>query len=150
MTNTLLWIEDDPNDILLGERALQKSGFPKPVIIRDGEEAIAYLSGRDAYEDRTRYPLPSLILSDLKLPRVSGFDVLRWLRDQEGLRRIPVIILTSSRQRRDIDMAYDCGANAYLVKPIESKILVELFQSLATFWVKHNANPEISLNPLVR
>ena len=103
MTYTLLWIEDDPNDILLGERALRKSGFPAPIVLRDGEEAISYLSGKGAYDDRVRYPFPSLVLSDLKLPRVSGFDVLRWMRDQDGIRRIPAIILTSSRQRRDID-----------------------------------------------
>src|SRR5213078_4699871 len=150
MTFTLLWIEDDPNDILLGERAMAKSGFPKPVILRDGEEAIDYLGGKGIHEDRVRHPLPSLILSDLKLPRVSGIDVLRWLRKQDGLCRIPFVILTSSRQRRDIDTAYDCGANAYLVKPIESHVLVELFKSLYSFWMTHNSSPEVTLNPLVR
>ncbi|HLY73034.1 MAG TPA: response regulator [Planctomycetota bacterium] len=150
MMYTLLWIEDDPNDILLGERALHKSGFPKPIVLRDGEEAIAYLSGKGPYEDRSRHPLPSLILSDLKLPRVSGFDIVRWLRDQKGLRRIPFIFFTSSRQRRDIDLAYDCGANAYLVKPVESHVLVDLFRSLCSFWMSYNASPDLSMNPLVR
>jgi len=150
MTFTMLWIEDDPNDILLGERAMTKSGFPTPIVLRDGEEAIAYLGGKGIYEDRVRYPLPSLILTDLKLPRVSGIDVLRWLRAQQGLCRIPVVILTSSRQRRDIDLAYDCGANAYLVKPIESHVLVELFRSLSSFWVTHNSGPEVTLKSLVR
>lgn len=145
MTQALLWIEDDPNDILLGERALQKSGLPKSIIVRDGEEAIAYLAGVAPYEDRTQFPLPSLILSDLKLPRVSGFEVLRWLRSQESLRRIPFVVFTSSKQRRDIDMAYDLGANAYLVKPIESQVLAERLKSLCSFWMTHNSNPEVSL-----
>ncbi|MBV8878757.1 MAG: response regulator [Planctomycetaceae bacterium] len=150
MTYTLLWIEDDPNDILLGERALRKAGFPKPFVMRDGEEAIAYLSGKGQYDDRTRFPLPSLVLSDLKLPRVSGFDVLRWMREQDGLRRIPMVMLTSSRQRSDIDAAYESGANGYLVKPIETQQLIEVFHSLHAFWVVHNAGPEVQLKPANR
>ena len=81
---------------------------------------------------------------------MSGFDVLRWLREQDGLRRIPVVILTSSRQRRDIDLAYDYGANAYLVKPIETQALADLFRSLFSFWMSYNSSPEVSPNPLVR
>lgn len=150
MTFTLLWVEDDPNDILLGERALRKVGFPAPIVLRDGEEAIAYLSGKNQYEDRSRHPLPSLVLSDLKLPRVSGFDLIRWIRDQDELRRIPAVIFTSSRQRRDIDTAYDCGASAYLVKPIETQILVDLFRSLHTFWAVYNTGPQVSLRPAAR
>lgn len=141
MVFSLLWIEDDPNDILLGERMLRKTGFPAPFVARDGEEAIAYLDGRGEFEDRLRYPLPDLVLSDLKLPRVSGFDVLRWMRDRDGFRRIPVVILTSSRQRHDIDLAYDCGANAYLVKPIETRVLGEVFRSFHRFWVEQNLYP---------
>lgn len=150
MTFPVLWVEDDPNDILLGERALRKAGFSSPMVVRDGEEALAYLSGKGGYDDRTRHPLPSLLLSDLKLPRLSGFDVLRWLRDQDSLRRIPAVILTSSRQRRDIDTAYDCGASAYLVKPIETQILVDVFRSLHSFWAVHNTGPHVSLRPAAR
>ncbi len=149
-TFSLFWVEDDPNDLLLGERAILKAGFPKPEVARDGEQAIEYLSGLGEYADRARYPLPGLILLDLKLPRLSGFEVLRWIREREGLRRIPVVMLTSSRERRDIDRAYDCGASAYLVKPVETQAFSELVRSLYAFWVIWNTAPEVPVHMVRR
>ena len=94
----ILLVEDDPNDILLIQRAFRKANLTTALrVVKDGDEAIAYLSGKGPYRDRRRYPLPVLILLDLKLPRRSGFEVLQWLKARLGLRRIPVVVLTSSR-----------------------------------------------------
>ncbi|RPH43377.1 MAG: response regulator [Planctomycetota bacterium] len=142
MTFTLLWVEDDPDDVLLGERALMKAGFEQPMIARDGDEAISYMAGEGEFADRARFPLPSLVLLDLKLPRKSGLEVLRWIRGHEGLKRIPVIMLTSSQERHDIDRAYDSGANAYLVKPVEMRAFSEVVLGLHHFWVMLNTRPE--------
>ncbi|HEX7899268.1 MAG TPA: response regulator [Planctomycetota bacterium] len=142
MSFTLLWVEDDPDDILLGGRALIKGGFEKPQIVRDGEDAIAYLSGKAPFDDRAQFPMPSLVLLDLKLPRKSGIEVLKWIRGMEGLKRIPVVILTSSRERHDIDRAYDTGANAYLVKPVEHRTFTEVVRGLHLFWATLNTRPE--------
>lgn len=143
MSFTLLWVEDDPNDVLLGERALVKAGFERPSVVRDGEQAVLYLSGSGEYADRERFPMPSLVLLDLKLPRKSGFEVVRWIREQErGLKRIPVVILTSSQERHDIERAYDCGASAYLVKPVDTKMFSEVVRGLHLFWVTFNKSAE--------
>ena len=149
MSFTLLWVEDNPDDVLLGERALQKAGFEKIRIARDGEEAIAYLSGTDAFADRARFPMPSLVLLDLKLPRKSGMEVLRWIRGTQGLRRIPVVILTSSRERSDVERAYDLGANAYLVKPVGVETFAEMARGLHLFWTALNTTPETA-SPALR
>jgi CheY-like chemotaxis protein len=142
VTYTLLWVEDDPNDIVLGERLLVKAGFEEPMIVRDGEEAVAYLSGKGEYADRVRFPVPSLVLLDMKLPKLSGLEVVKWMRAQAGIRRIPVVILTSSAERHDIDRAYDWGVNAYLVKPVEMHVFLDVASSLHRFWRTFNANPE--------
>lgn len=144
MSFTLLWVEDDPNDVILGLRALRKAGFPEPAVVRDGEAAVSYLSGEGDYADRARFPLPGLVLLDLKLPRLSGFEVLRWIRRQDGLRRLPTVVMTSSKERRDVDRAYDYGASAYLVKPIETHAMGELVRSLYAFWVTWNTPPEVA------
>ena len=139
---TLLWVEDEADDVFLGERALVKAGFAKPMIVRDGEQAVDYLSGNGDYSDRARFPLPSLVLLDLKLPRISGFEVLKWIRQHEAVRRIPVIILSSSREQQDITLAYDFGANAFLVKPVDTQMFSALFRSLQSFWAGFNMNSD--------
>jgi CheY-like chemotaxis protein len=142
MKFTLLWVEDDADDVLLGERALIKAGFTKPMIVRDGDQAVSYLTGEGEFADRARFPMPSLVLLDLKLPRRSGFEIMKWIRGQEGLRRLPVVILTSSQERHDIARAYDYGANAYLVKPVETRRFAEVIRGLHQFWVTLNWSPE--------
>src|SRR5215470_5183655 len=93
----ILFVDDDPNDMLLVERALKKAGLSYPLIHgRDGEEAIDYLSGKPPYSDRTKHPLPALILLDIKMPKINGFDVLNWMQCQPALAKIPVVILTAS------------------------------------------------------
>ncbi len=141
----ILLAEDDVNDVLLVQRAFQKSSIANPLqVVRDGEEAVAYLSGNLQYADRDRYPLPVLLLMDLKMPRRSGLEVLVWLRQQPGLKRLPVVVLTSSNQSPDINRAYELGANSYLVKPAGFDSLVELVKNLDMYWLILNEKPDLS------
>ena len=142
----ILLAEDDPNDVLLIQRALQRSHIANPLqVVRDGADAVAYLNGDLQYADRERYPLPVLLLMDLKMPRKSGLEVLEWLRQQTGgLRRLPVVVLTSSNQSLDINRAYDLGANSYLVKPAGFDSLLELVKNLDMYWLILNEKPELS------
>ena len=148
----MLLVEDDPNDILLIQRAFAKACLVNPLkVVRDGEEALNYLSGTGDFADRGRFPLPSLILLDLKLPRKSGLEILQWLRQQPPLKHIPVIVLTSSKESSDVSRAYDLGANSYLVKPVGFEGLLELVKSIGMYWMILNKTPEPagdqSLNP---
>jgi CheY-like chemotaxis protein len=140
----ILLVEDDPDDVALIMRAFRRANLANPVTVaHDGEEAVAYLSGGGVYADRSSSPLPVLILLDLKVPRRSGHEVLEWIQAQDGLRRIPVAVLTSSRERRDVDKAYDLGANAYLVKPVDFEELLRMVKSLHLFWLMLNEPPEV-------
>ena len=107
-------------------------------VVRDGEEAIAYLSGQAAYADRDRYPLPALVLLDLKMPRKSGLEVLSWLRKQPNLRHLIVVFLTSSNNAEDVRLAYEAGANSYLVKPVEFTEMVEMIRNAGIYWLEFN------------
>src|SRR5271154_5315461 len=116
---SLLVAEDDDNDVFFIQRAFKQAEIVNPVHrVRDGEEAIAYLRGEGKYADRAQYPLPGLMLLDLKMPRKNGFEVIAWTRQQPGIRRLPIAVLSSSREEPDINRAYDTGANTYLVKPV--------------------------------
>src|SRR6266542_6680804 len=142
--SVILLAEDDPNDVLLIQRAFQWTNVASPLqVVRDGEAAVAYLSGQRPYADRGRHPLPTLLLMDLKMPRKSGLEVLEWLRQQPGLKRLPVVVLTSSNQSPDINRAYDLGANSYLVKPAGFDSLVELVNNLDMYWLILNEKPEL-------
>ena len=128
---TILHVEDDPNDTLLLEHACKKAGVIFDLqAVSDGDQAIAYLRGINDFSDRMKHPLPKLILLDLKMPRVSGFDVLNWLRADEAFRGVPVVVLTSSNHDADVKRAYDLGAKSYLVKPVGFEALVELVKKL--------------------
>ena len=144
-TNILL-VEDDPNDALLLERAFRKAGLLYPLnVVTDGDQAVDFLEGAGKFKDRVRYPLPDIMLLDLKLPRRSGHEVLKWLRSRPGLRRLPVIILTSSREARDIVAAYDEGTNSYLVKPPNADLLGQMVLVLEKYWLSLNEGPELSV-----
>src|SRR5215472_11311182 len=131
---TVLHVEDDPNDTLLLEHACRKAGMTFYLqAVCDGDQAIAYLRGSNDFCDRLKYPLPQLILLDLKMPRVSGFDVLAWLRSDGALSQLPVVVLTSSNHDADVKRAYDLGAKSYLVKPVGFEALVELVRTLPSF-----------------
>ena len=141
---TVLHVDDDSNDILLVRRAFQKAGVETPPAnVGDGLEAEDYLAGRGEYSDRARYPLPSLVLLDIKLPKKSGLEVLGWMREQPDLRLIPVIMLTSSQNNGDIRRAYELGANSYLVKPTEIGTLVEMVKALNVYWMIYNRQPTL-------
>jgi CheY-like chemotaxis protein len=141
----ILLVEDDPNDVLLLERAFRRAGVAYPLsIVNDGDQALDFLLGSGKYQDRLKFPLPDLVLLDLKLPRRSGHEVLRWLRNQPGLRRLPVIVLTSSKESRDVSEAYDEGANSYLVKPPTVELLIQMVAQLERYWLTLNQGPEIS------
>src|SRR6185437_1710587 len=131
---TVLHVEDDPNDTLLFQHACQKAGVVFNLqAVSDGDQAIAYLRGMDSCSDRAKHPMPKLILLDLKMPRISGFDVLSWLRSEGLLTAVPVVVLTSSNHDADVKRAYALGAKSYLVKPVGFEALVELVKTLPTF-----------------
>ena len=142
MKRKVLIAEDDPGDIFLLQRAFTLSGVPAGLyFVRDGQEAIDYLGGTATYTDRNEFPLPDLLLLDLKMPRKSGFEVLAWVREQPGLKRLPVVVLSSSNQNPDINRAFDLGANSYLVKPGGLDRLLELVKNLNMYWLILNEKP---------
>lgn len=141
---TLLMVEDDPNDVILFRRAMTKSGVLTPVqVVCDGEAAVSYLAGEGVYSQRAKYPFPTLLLLDLKLPRKSGLEVLAWLRKQPGISCLTTVILTSSQESTDISRAYELGANSYLVKPVEFDSLLNLVNLLSAYWCGLNHPPVI-------
>lgn len=142
---TILLAEDDQNDVMLIKRVFSKSRIINPIAcVENGEDAVAYLKGEGKYADRVQYPLPFMLLLDLKLPRLSGHEVLHWLRSQPLLKRLPVVVLTSSRQPADINRAYELGANSYLVKPVVFEEFSALMQQLQLYWLMLSEHPEIT------
>ena len=130
----VLHVEDDPNDAFFVKHAFDKVA---PTIslraVADGDLATSYLGGLPPFEDRSKHPLPNLVLMDLKLPKRSGHEVLEWLRARAGLERLPVVILSSSTERADIERAYALGANAYVPKQGDLQGLVDLVRGLVTY-----------------
>jgi len=136
---TILHIDDDSNDLVLFQHACQKAGVRCNLQnVEDGEHAISYLRGAEPFADRERYPVPALVLLDLKMPRIHGFEVLAWMRGNEQLRATPVVVLSSSNHEADVKRAYDLGANSYLVKPVAFDALVEIAKSINQFWLSLN------------
>ncbi|GAB4533794.1 MAG: response regulator [Pleurocapsa sp.] len=143
----ILLVEDDYNDVLLIQRAFRKVKIEPPMaIVSDGDEAIAYLTREGKYADTETYPTPVIILLDLKLPRRSGLEVLAWIRQHPQLKRLLVVVLTSSQENSDIAQAYDLGANSYLVKPINFNDFVTLIELINAYWLKVNQKPQLLNN----
>lgn len=141
-TQNILLVEDDANDVLLIQRAFQKAGFKNALkVVRDGSQAIDYLRGIPPYDDRTKSPLPFLMLLDLKMPGTSGFEVLQWVRNQPEFKRLLIVVLTSSNLQADVDRAYELGANSYLVKPVEFDEMVSMIQRFEIYWTEINRLP---------
>lgn len=142
--HTILLVEDNPKDVFLVQRALRKAQVATPLhVVKDGDAAVQYLLGEAPYSDRTTYPLPVVVLLDLKLPRRSGAEVLLWIRQQTQLKRLPVVVLTSSREHVDINRVYDLGANAYIVKPPNFDQLVDILKTLNLHWIAYNEKPHL-------
>ena len=131
-----LLVEDDENDAVLAERAFGHVPGSTVRIVCDGEQAIAYLMRQPPYTDNRLYPCPDVILLDLKMPRLNGFDFLKWLRAQSerDVRLLPVVVLSSSSIQEDVKKAYAFGANSYLVKPVQWEELVRVLTSLKDYW----------------
>lgn len=138
----LLLAEDDEHDVFFMRRAFQQAGIENSVhVVRDGQEAVDYLSGSGPSSDRLLFPLPCLLLLDLKMPRMTGLEVLEWLQEQPELRCLPVVMLSASAHRTDIERAYELGANGFLVKPASVEKRVELVKAIKAFWLELNQGP---------
>ena len=147
----ILLAEDREDVILLIRRAFEKGGIVNPLhIVRDGEETIAYLKGEGKYSNRAEYPLPDLLMLDLKMPRADGFEVLRWVRQQPGLAALRVVVLTSSQDIRDVNVAYRLGANSFMVKPMDFQNIVEMSKLLRDYWLNLSKTPETFRQPKTR
>jgi CheY-like chemotaxis protein len=144
----ILLAEDEEDDVLLIKRAFSQAKIPNPLhVVWNGQEAIAYLAGAGKYSNRAEYPLPDLLLLDLKMPRVNGFEVLEWVRQQPGLASLRVLVLTSSQDLHDVNRAYQLGANSFLVKPMDFQDVIQLSTLIQEFWLKASKTPEISRPP---
>lgn len=141
---SILLVEDNYDDILLIQRAFHKAKIQLSMSqVADGDQAIAYINQEGKYSDTETYPIPLLILLDLKLPRRSGFEVLAWIRQQSVLKRLLVVVLTSSQENSDLNRAYDLGANSYLVKPVNFQDFVKLVELINNYWLLLNQPPNI-------
>jgi CheY-like chemotaxis protein len=138
----ILLVEDDENDVFFFERAMKQAQFDHPMrVVRDGIEAIAYLSGESTQSNRTESPLPCLIILDLNLPRKHGLEVLQWIRARAPDPAVPVVVLTSSASDLDMREAYRFGANSYLIKPSHPEDLPEVVRVIKLYWFDFNRMP---------
>jgi CheY-like chemotaxis protein len=143
--SVFLLVEDNEDHVLLFRRAFSRSHLPNPLqVVKSGEEAIAYLEGSGRYRNRDEFPLPALVLLDLKLPGMEGFEVLSWIRQQPPLRALRVLVLTSSDRIRDVNRAYQLGANSFLVKPLDPSDLDRLTQAINEYWIWMDKAPQVS------
>jgi CheY-like chemotaxis protein len=144
-TAVILLAEDDERDIILVQRAFKETGVLNPLyVVRDGVEAIAYLKGEGAYINRAEYPLPTILLLDLRMPRVNGFDVLRWIRNDSGMRNLRVVVLTGSNHKDDVNLAYQLGANSFLVKTYDFSQFTNVVNAFKGFWIWMAEAPDVT------
>ena len=144
-SRTILMVEDNPSDIKLTRRALEQSHITNRLnVAEDGAEALDYLFGTGAYAGRDVSDLPSLVLLDLKLPKLDGLEVLRRIRADARTRRLPVVILTSSQEEQDIIASYDLGANSYIRKPVDFNQFAEAIRHLGLYWLVLNEPPPVA------
>jgi len=138
----ILLVEDNPDDVVLTIRAFERSGVANQIVVTsDGEEGLSYLFAAGRYAGRDADAFPELVLLDLKLPKVTGLDVLRQMRADERTRRLPVVILTSSNEERDVIASYDLGANSFVRKPVDFAEFVEATRELGLYWLVLNQPP---------
>lgn len=138
--NYILLVEDNPDDVELTQLAFKKNNFANEIkVVEDGQKAIDFLID-DKVNGVDKFGYPELILLDLKLPKINGHEVLKEIKSREGLKRIPVIILTSSQEEEDIIKGYDLGANSYVRKPVDYKDFVKVVNGLGIYWLAINKN----------
>jgi CheY-like chemotaxis protein len=142
--HSVLLVEDNPNDVELTLSALKEARLANEIVVtNDGEQALDYLQRRGKYSGRTT-PNPAVILLDLKMPKVDGHEVLRQIRADSELRLIPVVVLTSSREEKDLYSSYDKGANSYVVKPVDFEEFIGAISKLGVFWAVLNEPPPVN------
>jgi two-component system response regulator len=141
-THVILLVEDNSDDVEITLRAFRKSNvLSEIVVVRDGVEALDYMFAAGTYAGRNTNPQPDVILLDLKLPKVGGLEVLRRLRGEERTRRVPVVVLTSSNEEKDIQSSYDLGANSFVRKPVDFTQFMEVARQLGQYWLVINESP---------
>jgi CheY-like chemotaxis protein len=134
---TVLLVEDNPRDVRLTQRAFVRAGLSHDLrVVRDGDEVLAYLQREGTYREPDSAPRPDVILLDLNLPRMGGHDVLRRLKQDPRFKQVPIIVLTTSGRPDDVRLAYEAGANAYLLKPVEFARFTEIMGQLGKFWLE--------------
>lgn len=142
---TILLVEDNEDDVALTLRAFNKINIKNNIIVAgDGEEALDYIFCRGKFKERNPIDLPSVVLLDLKLPKVNGFEVLKAIRENEVTKYLPVVILTSSKEEQDVVNGYSLGANSYLRKPVDFEKFFEAVKTLGIFWLLLNETPNVS------
>jgi CheY-like chemotaxis protein len=135
----ILLVEDNEDDVFLMKRALKAAQIANPLfVVEDGQQAVDYLSGTGQFIDRQAHPFPAVVFLDLKLPMKSGLEVLEWIRAQEHLENLVVLVLTSSSEPSDLKRAYSLGANSYLVKPPTANQLLDLAKAFKWYWLEFN------------
>ena len=141
MPKAILLVEDNEDDVFLMKHALTNAGVANPVFVVDsGAQAIDYLSGTGVYRDRGKYPMPVIVFLDLKLPLMSGHEVLAWIRGQRQLEGLVVVVLTSSDEPSDVRRSYSLGANSYLVKPLSVRQLLDLAKAFNWSWLQRTSD----------
>jgi CheY-like chemotaxis protein len=140
----ILLVEDNDDDVFLMHHALNAAGVANPVfIVETGQQAVDYLAGSGVYQDRVKYPMPAIVFLDLKLPLLSGHEVLAWIRSQRQLESLVVVVLTSSNEPSDVRRSYSLGANSYLMKPMSSRQLVDLAKAFNWSWLERTPTPAV-------
>ena len=141
----ILLVEDSEDHVFLVRHAMKRAGITARLeVATSGEQAIEYLGGTNRYSDWAQFPLPSIVLLDLKMPKMSGFDVLKWIRQQPGLKPLRVAMLTSSDLPSEVRMAHELGANIFLTKPVDLERLVEIMKTLEEHWLRQAQMPPAS------
>jgi len=144
-SDTVLLVDDDSDAVILFERAYQRAGIMHPFkVAQSADEAIAYLTGDGRYADRATYPMPALILLDIKMPGRTGFDVLEWIRKSSSVSPMRVVMLTGSPNGADVNHAYRLGANSYVTKPTDLSEFREILGTLCAHWLRDSKRPELN------
>jgi len=140
----ILLAEDNDDDVSLTRRAFERARVLNPLhVVSDGEQVVAYLKGEGLYMNRAEYPLPNLLLLDLRMPKKDGFEVLGWIRSQPALQSLRIVVLTSSAEVRDVNLAFSLGADAFMIKPADFLRLVEFSEALGGSWLWAEGEPAL-------